>query len=134
LLDVPIRRENLGRYPPAWREISWRIRFVRAESRCECTGECGTDHAKENAAYYNEGAPTDAVDKRCIAKHGERHPVTQSRVVLTTAHLDHTPENCGDDNLKAMCQKCHNQYDMPMRRRGIRKRLRALLAVGDLFG
>jgi hypothetical protein len=53
--------------------------------------------------------------------------------VLTVAHLDHQPEHCGDDNLKAMCQRCHNRLDAPMRRRGIKERSRALLAVGDLF-
>jgi 5-methylcytosine-specific restriction endonuclease McrA len=30
---------------------------------------------------------------------------------LTIAHLDHTPENCAAENLKALCQKCHNKYD-----------------------
>lgn len=33
------------------------------------------------------------------------------KVVLTVAHLDHQPENCADDNLKALCQKCHLDYD-----------------------
>ena len=32
-------------------------------------------------------------------------------VVLTVAHLNHTPEDCRDDNLKAMCQACHLNYD-----------------------
>jgi hypothetical protein len=38
-------------------------------------------------------------------------------VVLTVAHLDHQPENCADDNLKAMCQRCHNRYDQKHRQR-----------------
>jgi 5-methylcytosine-specific restriction endonuclease McrA len=33
------------------------------------------------------------------------------RIVLTIAHLDHTPENCARENLRALCQKCHNKYD-----------------------
>jgi 5-methylcytosine-specific restriction endonuclease McrA len=33
------------------------------------------------------------------------------RIVLTIAHLDHTPEHCARDNLRALCQKCHNAYD-----------------------
>ena len=37
--------------------------------------------------------------------------MTGSRVVLTTAHLDHTPENCDEANLAAMCQRCHLAYD-----------------------
>ncbi|XAZ30654.1 hypothetical protein AAHB34_16035 [Paenarthrobacter ureafaciens] len=36
---------------------------------------------------------------------------TGSRVILTTAHLNHNPEECEDDNLKAMCQGCHLHYD-----------------------
>lgn len=114
---MPIRPENKARYPKDWTVISQRIRRVRAANRCECTGECG-DHA----------------GRRCSALNGEPHPVTQSRVVLTVAHLDHTPENCGDDNLKAMCQRCHNRYDLPMRRRGMAERERAARATGDLFG
>jgi hypothetical protein len=33
------------------------------------------------------------------------------KIVLTIAHLDHTPENCARGNLRALCQKCHNSYD-----------------------
>lgn len=32
-------------------------------------------------------------------------------IVCTTAHLDHQPENCSDDNLRFWCQKCHLSYD-----------------------
>ena len=39
------------------------------------------------------------------------HYGTGSKVVLTTAHLDHTPENCDPANLRAMCQGCHLHYD-----------------------
>lgn len=49
--------------------------------------------------------------ERCTAKQDEPHPITGSIVVLTVAHLDHTPENCADDNLEAMCQRCHLRYD-----------------------
>jgi hypothetical protein len=39
-----------------------------------------------------------------------------AKCVLTVAHLDHQPENCAEDNLRAMCQGCHNRYDVPHRR------------------
>ena len=115
---MPIRPENRRRYPKDWRLISERIRFERAGGRCECSGECGLDHG---------------IAGRCNAWHGDPHPATGSIVLLTVAHLDHTPENCADDNLRAMCQRCHNRYDMPMRRRGIAERTHAARAVGDLF-
>lgn len=93
---MPIKHENLSRYPKDWKAISKRIRFDRAQGRCECEGECGDRHG---------------CNGRCKALHGDPHPITGSRVVLTVAHLDHQPEECGDANLKAMCQRCHLRYD-----------------------
>lgn len=95
----PIRAENRARYPKDWRAIADGIR-ERAGLRCECAGECGREHSD---IYLD--------DARCPAVHGCAHPITESRVVLTVAHLDHTPENCDPDNLKAMCQRCHLSYD-----------------------
>ena len=105
---MPIRPENRDRYPDDWQEISRRVRFERAEGRCECTGECGRRHTYD----------------RCMARHGEAHPVTDSIVVLTVAHMDHTPENNDDANLRAMCQRCHNSYDSASRAEGVKRRAR----------
>lgn len=93
---MPIRPENRSRYPADWRAISERIRFGRAGGRCECEGECGRGHVG-----------------RCERVHGHLlgDKADCPTVVLTTAHLDHTPENCADENLRAMCQGCHLHYD-----------------------
>lgn len=107
---MPIRPENLKRYPASWRAISGRIR-ERAGNRCE-------------------GSP-DYPD--CRAANGEPHPETGSRVVLTVAHLDHTPENCSDDNLKAMCQRCHLHYDRHHHAQTRYVTRRQGLAARDLF-
>lgn len=87
---MPIRPEEKARYPKDWKAISLRIR-ERAGWRCE------------GVEPYPE----------CRAVHGAAHPVTGSKVVLTVAHLDHTPENCADGNLRALCQRCHLTYDAP---------------------
>ena len=111
---MPIRAENRSLYPKDWSAISLQVRRDRAEWRCEmmdANGELG----------------------RCTAMHGEPHPVTGSRVVLTVMHLDHDPTNNDPRNLLAACQRCHNAYDAPMRRAGIRQRARAALATGDMF-
>lgn len=86
---MPIHPEDKGRYPPNWKEISRRIRFERAGGQCEA---------------IHDG-------ERCQARHGCPHPVTGSIVVLTVAHLDHTPEHCDDENLRALCQRDHLAYD-----------------------
>lgn len=102
---MPIRPEQREKYPPDWADISAWIRFVRALGRCECDGRCGR-------ADWHLGP-----DQRCVAYHGKpipRAPWEQraaAPVVLTTAHLDHTPEHCEPENLMAMCQACHLNYD-----------------------
>lgn len=113
---MPIRPENKLRYPSDWKSISLRIRTVRAAGRCECVGECGTDH-----------------DGRCTAENGQPHPLTGSKVVLTTAHRDHTPENVDDANLFAACQRCHLRYDAPHHAETRAATLRAAIeAAGQL--
>lgn len=52
----------------------------------------------------------------CRAENHQPHPVTGAKVVLTIAHLDHDPSHNEDDNLRAMCQRCHNTYDLHHRR------------------
>ncbi len=56
-----------------------------------------------------------------------------SRIVLTIAHLDHKPENCGPDNLRALCQRCHNRHDMPHRIQNAARTRRAKQPTRDLF-
>lgn len=92
---MPIRPENRARYPRDWPQISHRIRFERAAGQCECEGECG------RATHTG----------RCPNRHGHSAYLTGSKVILTVAHLNHTPEDCRDENLKAMCQGCHLHYD-----------------------
>jgi hypothetical protein len=91
---MPIRPENANRYPSDWSETSRRIRFDRAGGQCECTGQCGLHRGR-----------------RCEERHGEPARFANGAIVLTTAHLNHQPEDCGDDNLRAMCQRCHLRYD-----------------------
>jgi hypothetical protein len=59
--------------------------------------------------------------------------VTGSVVVLTVAHMDHEPENCSNDNLRALCQRCHNRYDGPHRRLNSAKTRRVNKHNGELF-
>lgn len=104
---MPIRDDMKPLYPDDWPEISARIRHERAGDRCECDGRCGIDHQEENLVLLG------ADERRCHYRNGDMIPgnVNQSRVVLTTAHLDHDPTNNADENLLAMCQRCHLWYD-----------------------
>lgn len=130
---MPIRPENRHRYPPNWREISTAVKD-RAGWRCECAGECG------RPAGHLGPDPIEREDlpaTRCVNEHGLPAYGTGSTVVLTTAHLNHTPEDCDPANLKAMCQGCHLHYDAPHHRetaRATREAARATAGQVDLFG
>jgi len=82
-----------SRYPADWEAIRDRIR-KRAGGKCEWCG----------AVNY------------------QPHPITGSKVVLTIAHLGtphtdgragdvHDKMDCRDENLAALCQRCHLRYD-----------------------
>jgi hypothetical protein len=114
---MPIRPENRARYPKDWHELSRQIRLERAGGRCECEGECGRGTHKG----------------RCPNVHGGLAYGTGSTVVLTTAHLNHTPEDCRPENLKAMCQGCHLHYDKGHHAETAYRTRREGKAANDLF-
>ncbi len=76
---------DYSEYPVDWHEISQRIR-ERDGNRC----------------------------KWCLAENYQPHPVTGSKVILTTAHLNHIKEDVSDENLASLCQKCHLGHDLEM--------------------
>ncbi|MGW0486169.1 hypothetical protein [Nonomuraea sp. NPDC003214] len=113
---MPIRPENKDRYPADWPEIA---RAVKEEAgwRCACTGECGRG--------THEG--------RCPNVHGEPAYDSGYPVVLTTAHLNHQPEDCAPDNLRAMCPGCHLHYDKDHHAQTRARTRRAALAAAGIL-
>lgn len=104
---MPIRPENRALYPANW----------GSEIRPE-----GEVHDATTGEYMG------------VAKGSEYPGVRFVRIVLTIAHLhDPNPANCADDNLAALCQRCHNTLDAPMRRANARVTRRKTKADGDLF-
>jgi hypothetical protein len=95
---MPIRPEMRDVYPPDWDARSLAVKEA-AGWRCQCTGFCGR--------------PSNHIDPegRCVNRHGRPAFASGSTVVLTTAHLDHDPENWDDPRLAALCQGCHLWYD-----------------------
>jgi 5-methylcytosine-specific restriction endonuclease McrA len=99
---MPISADNRLRYPPYWRQLSHLVRFAIDRGMC----------------------------RFCGALHGQPHPVTGSKVVLTTAHLvDMRPEADRLENLAGFCQRCHNRHDIEHRRQTRRRKC----AVGELL-
>lgn len=122
---MPFQRD---RYPRDWDAISRAIRYERAGNRCEwCgvpNGEVGF-WAHEETTYFRPVAAhrVTKIGHRLWWKYNPTHPpIPLVRIVLTVAHLgtpypDGTPGNKHDkmdvrpENLAALCQKCHLNYD-----------------------
>lgn len=115
---MPIRPENRARYPKDWKAIS---EAVKTEQGWRCAfclvkhGERISRGTGENAGTFQDldGYVFDAdngmqLGRVRLSDYEGARPV---KVVLTTAHLDHRPENCERGNLKALCQRCHLVYD-----------------------
>ncbi len=140
---MPIRPENRALYPPPkeWRDIRARI-LNRAGHKCE---RCAVPNYA--VGYWLEDgrwrgvcvAPSYKAGRQSAAdEQFSRDPDVENGrfivIVLTIAHTnDPDPANCADDNLQALCQRCHNRLDMPMRQRNAAKTRRAGKAMGDLL-
>jgi hypothetical protein len=111
----PISRDKAALYPKNWREIRAAIlKRARDEdgiTRCECRGECGL-HRSDSERRRGP--------RRCEEIHTAPAKWARGKVVLTIAHLNHDPTDNRIDNLKALCQRCHNRYDQPHRQANAR--------------
>ena len=106
------------RYPENWKQISRRIR-EREQQKCKW---CGVENGATIVRKPGTGEWMRYMDYLCAVPVGER-TWKQTRVVLTVAHLgtahaDGTPGNkhdkmdVRDENLAALCQRCHLLYDI----------------------
>lgn len=112
---------DYSRYPANWKQISLAIR-ERAGNRCEwCGVPNGAVGARDRyGKWWNESSIHHLNSDDGYFLFGEFPKMI--RVVLTVAHYpDHDPANCNDNNLWALCQKCHNGIDAPMRAKNAAK-------------
>jgi len=112
------------KYPKDWKT---RIRpdiLKRAGNKCEMCGVANYEYGYRDKLgrfyssdlcyskledtgydYFDTGNELD----HCWKKDG--NPTQPIKIVLTIAHLDHDINNNDYGNLKALCQRCHLNYD-----------------------
>lgn len=142
---MPIRPENRHRYPRDWPAVRERI-LTRAGYRCEHPGCLARqysiglwwlrDGVHQWAEQYEPPATyAEAKQLRAEAfwevQHVGGEPLTI--IVLTVAHLDHQPENCADENLRALCQRHHLAHDHEHHRANAQATRRAKSGTAELF-
>jgi len=134
---------DMTRYPAEWPAIRGRI-LARAANFCE---RCGIANGVYRATWDDQDGPGEShyryAEKHFGAWYGWNEDDADdadllsnkpARIVLTIAHIhDPDPMNCADDNLQALCQRCHNRLDAPMRARHAAetRRRQALTATGQ---
>lgn len=122
---MPIKPENRKRYPADWPQVRERI-LTRAGHKCE---QCSIP----NYAYRNNDTDEWTRNEMQAETWATCDDAKVTRIVLTIGHLDHTPENCGDENLRAWCQRCHLRYDAQHHAQTAASTRRKGRALGDLF-
>ena len=135
---MPIRPENRARYPKAWKAIADSIRD-RAGNRCEGSPDFPDCRVPNYSIGYRKDPQlwieVTRGDAQALAdaqfEYGDL--VRLTRIVLTVAHLDHTPENCDPANLRAMCQRCHLNYDKALHAQTAYATRKARAQTRDMF-
>lgn len=120
---MPIKPENKKRYPSNWKNHIRPEILKRANNCCEGSPD-SPDCRVENYSYQSASG---------------------AKVILTIAHLDHTPENCDgmesggpalpiqESNLRAWCQRCHLVYDKEQHAQTAYQTRRSGRVIEDLF-
>lgn len=142
---MPIRASEKARYPKDWPAISQRIR-ERAGNCCEFCGlkNYSLGGRTKHGGWLAAQPKGEKLTRLEWPEPGEywwcgngetegRARLKIVRIVLTVAHLDHTPENVGDENLKALCQRCHLVYDAKHHAKNAAETRRKKFANGDLL-
>jgi hypothetical protein len=89
-------------YPPDWKAFSHTIRYVRAQGRCECLGECGLHR-------------THPGPRRCVERDRQPAQWAKGLVVLTVSHLCTCFPLCAEGtHVIAACQRCHLRIDQQL--------------------
>lgn len=135
---MPIKPDNRAKYPPDWPAISRRIRFERAGNRCErCKAPNGQIVARGDGCYMlEEGEVFSDTDGAPMgtARGSEFVATRYTSIVLTVAHLNHDPTDNREDNLQALCQRCHLLHDREHHAASARETRRRRKAAADLPG
>ncbi|MBN8594027.1 MAG: hypothetical protein J0M33_19890 [Anaerolineae bacterium] len=114
---------NRKLYPPDWETLALKIRLERGNVCQDCGVGNGlviirshVDGSRyivldddDGSYYYPEGT------RIRLSEVPDEFDMAHVRVVLSVGHLDHNPANNAPENLRVMCQRCHNRYDAKKR-------------------
>lgn len=121
------------KYPVDWKQIRARI-LEREGNACKFCGvkNYAMGSRAPDGTFYDEsqvnGMNSD-VGYHIFGDFG----VKRIKIVLTVAHLDHDITNNSDENLAALCQRCHLRHDHEHHRKNSSETRRKNKGLQNLF-
>jgi len=101
---MPINPDLKHLYPEDWKAISQHIRFERAGGKCE---RCAAPHG-----WFRDEFDVVHDPETWAGLRSNGFVWRAYKIVLTTAHLNHDPSDNREENLAALCQRCHLAHDL----------------------
>ena len=123
-------------YPKDWKTIALIVK-TDADWTCqECGRPCRRPGESLKELEYRVHEHPEAY-KIKNSPRGELAIFAAGRFQLSVAHLNHRPEDCRPENLRAWCNPCHGRYDLNAVRSGVKGRAalerRGQLSLLDLL-
>ena len=121
------------KYPKNWKSEIRPAILERAKHKCEFCGVKNyayvfrgkTPEGREVYQTYDgsiyDAANSEFIEQNYFSEISATGKETAIKVVLTIAHLDHDVANNDYGNLRALCQRCHNRYDIEFRKANRKK-------------
>lgn len=105
---------DLSRYPKNWRAIALQVKEAANWSCKDCGRPCRKP--REDRFDFEDRIDEtpwgdDLYEEMYDEELGAVLRSKINRFTLTVAHLNHVPEDCRPENLKALCTVCHLRYD-----------------------
>lgn len=122
------------KYPPNWKT---EIRPAILERAKHCCEQCGVANyatgARDLDGNWHSTKQICGMNSDVGYGYFGTYGVKDIKIVLTIAHLDHDLSNNDPSNLKALCQKCHLNYDKDQHKANSRKTINKKKGLQELF-
>ena len=99
---------NYSKYPPNWKDVIRPRILARDHYKCKW---CQLPH---RAVGYRDERGNFVICDEFMEDWAKKVKKRVFTIFLTVAHLNHDPSDNADENLAALCQKCHLNYDRPV--------------------
>lgn len=122
------------KYPANWKTEIRPAILERAKRCCEACGVANyATGARDLEGNWHNSKEICNMNSDVGYGYFGTYGVKDIKIVLTIAHLDHDITNNDPANLKALCQKCHLNYDKDLHRANSKETIRKKKGLQNLL-